>query len=221
MPDRDVKTIKGLIYFQYAKLITLIFLTASLLIFMPLHLAAAADTADQAPERSLYFGLKAGFDDSTTKVLWGDKSYADGFFTAGVFVRHDINSIFALQLELNYFGTSIVINSTLLTVDYYTTSNYVQVPLLLKANYFLKPIQSSFYVDLGPVFDSLFALDTNMGGFPSNYMSFSGIIGLGIDFFHEGGSGIELEARVDRSIINNVAVNYTPAFIYFTLGYIF
>jgi hypothetical protein len=187
-----------------------------ILISLVISFAIMADNTDSSLERSLYFGLKAGFDAS---LIGNNGFFTDGYFTFGIFARHDINGIFALQLELNYFGIATVINEIGPTAIDTTPSQYVQVPLLLKANYFSKSKRSPLYMDFGPVFDSLFAHGITRA--PA-YKSFSGIIGLGIDFYFDRGNSLELEARVDRSIVNNyMSVAHNPAFIYFTVGYIF
>jgi len=180
-----------------------------------------ADETNWPTRQNFYFGIKAGADYPLAHSQFlndtgREKSLIGS--TGGVFAGYDINDIFALQLELNYFATNIFVNSYGIGY-YYETYQYVQVPLLLKANCFLKSKQSSLYVDLGPVFDLLFA--DNLVNSTPTYESLSGIIGLGIDSYFDRGNAVEFEIRVDRSIVNNTAVNYNPGIIYFTMGYIF
>ncbi len=183
-----------------------------ILISFVISFAITADNTDLPLGRSLYFGLKVGFDGTLTSNGLGN----DVFWTGGIIARHNINNIFALQMELNYFGTNSPPGFD--PPLYFATSHYIQVPFLIKANLSKGP---SPYLDIGPAFDYEFAINTNWPIVQHLYRSFSGIIGLGIDFSPKEENGVELEIKADRSIVNNIAVNYNPAFIYFTLGYIF
>jgi hypothetical protein len=192
-----------------------------LLASLAMSFTVMADGTGWPAEKSFYCGLKGGLD----APLNTDGS--DVFFTGGLFAGYNFNGILSLQMELNYFGVYVSYDIQVFSPSYSrpiedTITNYIQIPLLLKASY-LKSKQYSPYVDFGPVFDSIFAISSNLGNLPLTYtyMSLGGIIGLGIDFPYEGGNALEVEVRADQSIVNNSGITTLPIFLFITIGYIF
>jgi len=193
-------------------------LTAVLLVSLAMGFAITANGAGLPPEGSFYAGLKGGLDFCLNTDVTGN--YV--FFTGGIIVGRNFNDITALQMELNYFGK--LTSYSVYVPDFmteYETEHFLQVPVLFKIKCFSSN-DFAPYVDIGPSFDSIFAVSTNFGN-PDirTYMSLSGIIGLGFDFLRYQGRAVELELRADQSLASKSSVSYYPSFVFLTLGYIF